>query len=77
MVRAKFYVYSKQVVEYAGGSAPQTQIKLKPVTSGSPENEAFFKATPGGSIDLNIVNEEAAKQLEVGKTYYVDFTQAV
>lgn len=50
-------------------------IKMQPVTSGSKENEAFFKYTPGGEINLyGITNPEAEKQFEVGREYYVDFT---
>jgi hypothetical protein len=33
-------------------------------------------ATPSGQIELQVVNPEAAKRFEVGKTYYVDFSPA-
>ena len=49
---------------------------LHPVTSGSEENDKFFKWTPGGAISLQIVNPEAAKEFQVGKSFYVDFTPA-
>lgn len=52
------------------------QIAMQPVYTGSAENEAFYAATPGGSISLGIVNEAAAAKFEVGKEYYVDFTAA-
>ena len=42
----------------------------------SDENVRFTKATPSGSIQLLIDNEDARKQFEQGKSYYVDFTQA-
>ena len=44
------------------------------VTSGSKENEEFFKYTPSGAIKLQIVNENV--KFVVGKFYYVDFTEA-
>ncbi len=40
------------------------------------ENSKFFKYTPAGEVVLQTVNEEAAKQFEPGKAYYVDFTPA-
>lgn len=71
-VRAKFKV--TQLIKNEGGF---DTIKLQPVTSGSPENEAFYKWTPTGEITLSTVNVEAAKQFELGRQYYVDFTEAV
>ena len=68
-VRAKFKVTEKAITE-AG-----ERIKLQPVTGGSPENESFFKWTPYGEISMGTVNSEAAKQFEVGKEYYIDFTR--
>jgi hypothetical protein len=54
-------------------------ISLRPVYgNGDPnhENTQFYKYTPGGSIELSTVNEEAANKFEVGKEFYVDFTLA-
>ena len=51
-------------------------IKLSPVVSGSEENKAFYEATPSGSIDLGTINDVAARNFEIGKEYYVDFTPA-
>lgn len=69
-VRAKFKVIEKAITENG------EKIKLTPVISGSPENESFFKWTPFGQIEIGTVNPEAAKQFEVGKQYYIDFTKA-
>jgi tRNA U54 and U55 pseudouridine synthase Pus10 len=52
-------------------------IKLFPVINGSAENETFFKYTPGGELNLAVVNIEAAKQFEVGKEYYIDISEKV
>ncbi len=70
-VRAKFTVSS---VEENGKDAKT--IRLQPVYDGSAENKAFFKATPGGSIELYCVNPAASDQFVKGKEYYVDFTLA-
>jgi hypothetical protein len=67
MVRAKFK---------CSGKTDDGQVELQPVTSGSAENEQFYKWTPGGQIRLSTVNEAALAEFEVGKEYYVDFTLA-
>ena len=70
-VRAKFKVSS--ITESSGGLKT---VQLQPVSSGSPENEQFFKYTPSGNISLGVMNEEAAKQFTVDQPFYVDFTPA-
>jgi hypothetical protein len=40
------------------------------------ENKVFWKYSPGGSISLNCINPGAMAQFEIGKFYYVDFSQA-
>jgi len=70
-VRAKFKVES--VTKMSGGS---NSIRLHPVMSGSEENKAFYKWTPGGSIELSTINDEAAAQFAPGLEFYVDFTKA-
>ncbi len=69
-VRAKFIVGS--VTHTVNGGS----VQLRPVTSGSPENETFYKFTPNGLIDLATVNEDALGQFVPGKQFYVDFTEA-
>jgi hypothetical protein len=71
MVRCKFKVVQK--IEQADGSAV---IKMQPVCGGSPENEKFFRYTPGGEFNVSTVNTEAAQQLEEGKEYYIDISLA-
>lgn len=83
MVRAKFRVTSVtrtegwQKDEHGKPKELQT-IKLSPVSSSDPnsENAKFWAATPSGQIELGTVNADAAKQFEIGKEYYVDFTPA-
>lgn len=69
-VRAKFTVSS---VEHTADGAT---VKLTPVVDGSEENRRFYRWTPSGSITLGIVNREAARQFEPGRSYYVDFAPA-
>lgn len=49
-------------------------VTLFPVTSGSKENESFFKWTPGGKIELATINKDAVPMFVPGKEYYVDFS---
>jgi hypothetical protein len=69
MVRAKFKCNGVTLQEGGGSS-----VSLSPVTSGSAENEAFYKLTPGGNIALSTINDETAQQFVEGKEYYVDFS---
>lgn len=69
-VRAKFTVAT--VTRQVGGGS----VVLQPVTSGSPDNEQFYKYTPSGRIELSTVNEAALGQFEPGKQFYIDFTEA-
>lgn len=73
MMRAKFKVHS--ITESAGWSGHKSMftVKMNPVTSGSKENEAFYAATPGGSIELSVVSAEIGKQFPIGGEVYVDF----
>lgn len=54
-------------------------IKMSPVyANGDPnhENTKFWQASPSGQLSLGCVNLDAAKQFELGKEYYIDFTPA-
>lgn len=50
------------------------KAKLNVVYAGSPENTKFFASTPSGTIELATLKTGL---FEVGKEYYVDFTEAV
>lgn len=54
-------------------------IRLQPVIGydeyGNSENTDFWKYTPAGNIELYTCNEQAAKQFEEGKEYYVTFEE--
>lgn len=77
-IRAKFKVDSITRSKHWDPSKGREvhTIKLSPVSTGSDENKTFYAATPGGSIDLQTINEEAGKQFELGREYYIDFTPA-
>ena len=52
-------------------------VSFSPVIDGSEENKSFSKYTPSGSLNLHIsYDTEASEAFEVGKEYYLDFTEA-
>lgn len=68
-VRCKFRCESLTV------SKSGTQVELVAVTSGSPENQSFFKYTPYGTMKFGTINDEAAAQFVPGNEYYIDITK--
>ena len=80
MVRAKFIVesYDTRLSNTRDPNSEELRsIKMTAVSDGSEENKKFFRWTPNGTIQIGVLNPEAWKQLELGKSYYVDFTEAV
>lgn len=82
MVRAKFrldQISRQRWTKYEDGKPVPYEVqtlRFNPVVDGSPENKAFYAATPTGSIELGTVNADAVKQFELSKEYYIDFTPA-
>lgn len=71
-VRAKFQVQS--ITETSWGA---TIFKLAPMYDTSiEEDRRYSKATPSGSLEMQIDNPPAAKFFELGKSYYIDFSKA-
>jgi len=68
MTRAKFKV--DEVATTVSG----TTVRMTPVTSGSPENESFFKWTPFGKIEMGTINPDV--KFIPGKEYFIDFTES-
>jgi len=68
MVRAKFKVGAIRF------NADGGEISMSPVTSGSPENDEFFRYTPYGDIIVGTINRDALAQFKPGQEVYVDFT---
>lgn len=79
-VRAKFCVTEVQRVNWGERYGDLRQIILHPVGGAaggeSAENQAFYAATPGGSIVLGVLNAAAAAQFEPGAEFYVTFERA-
>lgn len=50
------------------------KAKFTAVYDGSPENKAFFDATPTGNLEIGTYKQDV---FEVGKEYFVDLTIAV
>lgn len=69
-VRAKFKVEEVTFTKDGG------RIILLPVTGGCPENDAFFKWTPYGKIEIGTINAVAIHQFNAGDEFYVDLTKA-
>ena len=69
-MRAKFHVDS--ITQYTWAKEAQ----LSAVHDTSPENNQFAQATPSGSLKMTISNPAAVDFLQVGKSYYLDFTPA-
>lgn len=80
MVRAKFKCMKieKQDVGYDGNVKEMQTVTLSPMYSTDPEseNKKFWDATPQGQVQLGCINLEAAKFFELGKYYYLDFSEA-
>jgi hypothetical protein len=58
---------------------PARTIIMSPVYGGGDpnhDNTKFWRASPGGRLELQVVNAPAAEGFVVGKEYYLDFTPA-
>lgn len=78
MVRCKFKCTSKREYEgwrrnNEGVAAPLYEYEFTPVSGGSPENDAFFAATPTGLLKVSTVTDGS---FQVGQAYYLDLTAA-
>jgi hypothetical protein len=69
-IRAKFKVTQKTF-----GLNGYQVIQLNPTYSqdANDENKAFWDATPGGKIEMNV--SKNGDLFELGEEYYVDFTK--
>lgn len=71
-VRAKFRCTEVTRLAY-GKDEFLYKAKFQPVTTGSKENDIFFKWTPLGQIEIGVMQRD---DFVPGKEYYVDFIQA-
>lgn len=71
-VRAKFQVSS---IKSFAWHPTAKEITLAPQYDPAiPEDQRFAKATPSGSLTMQVDNPAAAEQFELGKFFYLDFT---
>lgn len=75
-VRAKFKVQTITKLQGWGENPVIHSVRLAPVTGGSPENAAFYAATPTGSIELSMVKDAVGMGFDVGQEFYVEFSPA-
>lgn len=74
MVRGKFQVTS---ITSNHWNKDSKTIKLAAVyDNGIEENAKYAKASPSGSIEIQIDNPPASEFFELGKYVYVDFSEA-
>ena len=64
------------VAKFQATVAEAGRVQMYPVYGGSPENDEFFAATPGGEINLQILNPKAMAEFQAGVEYYVTFERA-
>jgi hypothetical protein len=76
IARAKFRC---NAVEFQGdpdnSETPRIYTFAAVYDTSTEENKRFTKATPWGELKMNVDNPAA--RLEVGKVYYLDFTEVV
>ena len=75
-VRCKMKVEGIEAATYGDEGQKGGAVRLAPVISGSPENESFYKYTPGGSLFLSTINQSAFDQFKLGQEFYVDLIPA-
>ncbi len=67
-VRAKFNCH---YIQHADDNSSIT-VHMGAVTTGSEENKAWSKLTPGGLVSMHISNPDAFGLFEQGKEYFID-----
>ncbi len=72
-VRCKFTVQSVKPISEGSEHHDVTMTAL--YCPDIPEDQAFSKATPWGTLTFGCNNPRALEQLEVGKSYYLDITR--
>ena len=74
MVRAKFRL--DEITNYSWGPGSKRFKFTAVYDDGIEENKRYSKATPSGTLEIQIDNPPAAEFFELGKSYYLDFTEA-
>lgn len=66
-VRAKF-----RCVYVQKDHADHGVVHFQAVTSGSEENESYWKYTPWGELKMGVDNPQAFEKFEEGREYYLE-----
>jgi hypothetical protein len=74
MVRAKFQCTRIEQGAYGLEGHNHSAITMTAVSGN--ENKSWSKWTPSGQLTMTVNNPEAVKQFEIGKHYFLDFSEA-
>lgn len=74
MVRAKFKLES--ITSHSGSPGAQTFNFTAQCADHIEENKRYHKYTPNGSLSITVDNPPAQEFFKLGKSYYLDFTEA-
>lgn len=69
-------IRAKVSVQEITDNGHSERTKMSGVSTGTPEDNTFSKATPLLIIDMGVDNPAAKGFFKPGKKYYVDFTEA-
>lgn len=73
-VRAKFKCQSK--VMHGEGNQQYAALSFNASYGEGKDNKDWSRWTPSGSLTMSITNPSAFDWFEVGKEYYLDFSEA-
>lgn len=74
-VRGKFKLTAIEQCSWAKGGSVAHTLKFRTIYDQSiPEDQRFAKATPTGSLEMQVDNPAALEQFALGGDYYLDFT---
>jgi hypothetical protein len=67
-------VVERKNMMWYSADRPTTAVVLTAVTDDA--NKTWAKYTPSGKIELSIDNPDAYEAFVLGKTYFIDFSEA-
>lgn len=77
-IRAKFRCHHIEEQKYEGGEKYAEKVHMSAVTSSGPNdpNQVWATATPQGTFHITIGVKELFGTYQVGKSYYLDSSEA-